>query len=114
MDKPAKTLQQLQDDVHEWISRWDAGYWTPHENLARLTEEVGELAREINHAYGPKKKRATEAPSSVELELGDILFVVATIANTLEISLQDAMEKTFEKYNVRDATRYKRRDNESP
>ena len=105
-----KTLQQLQDEVHQWISQWEEGYWAPLENLARLTEEVGELARELNHLHGPKKKKVSEAPSSVEAELGDILFVVVSIANSLEISLDEAMQKTLEKYNVRDADRFARRE----
>lgn len=33
------------------------GYFSPLANLARLTEEVGELAREINHYHGEKKRK---------------------------------------------------------
>jgi len=106
------TLQQLQDTVNQWISQWEAGYWSPLENLARLTEEVGELAREINHDHGPKKKKSTEAESSVAAELGDILFVIVSIANSLDISLDEAMEQTMQKYRVRDADRFERRKDE--
>jgi NTP pyrophosphatase (non-canonical NTP hydrolase) len=104
------TLQQLQDAVNAWISQWDEGYWPPIVNLARLTEEVGELSREINHSHGMKKKKSGEAPSSIASELGDILFVVVSLANSLDISLDDAMRQTLEKYQVRDADRFKRRD----
>ncbi len=90
------------------MSQWKAGYWTPHENLARLTEEVGELAREINHEFGPKKKKATEVGGSVREELGDILFVVIALANSTGVSLDEVMEETFTKYNVRDAHRFER------
>lgn len=106
------TLQQLQDTVNQWISQWEGGYWAPLENLARLTEEVGELARELNHAHGPKKKKPSEAESSVALELGDILFVVVSIANSLDISLDDAMRQTMEKYRIRDSDRFERRNDE--
>ena len=34
-------------------SRW---VFSPLAQMARLTEEVGELAREVNHTYGEKQK----------------------------------------------------------
>lgn len=102
------SLQHLQDRVNAWMSQWKIGYWTPHENLARLTEEVGELAREINHSYGPKKKKASEVDGSIREELGDILFVVIALANSTGVSLDEVMDETFAKYNVRDANRFDR------
>jgi len=104
------SLHQLQDRVNAWMSQWKEGYWSPHENLARLTEEVGELAREINHEYGPKKKKVGEAEGSVGEELGDILFVIIAIANSTGVSLEDVMNATFEKYNVRDCDRFERNE----
>ena len=52
-----KSLNQMQKEVDDYISQFKAGYFSPLANLARLTEEVGELAREINHTYGEKKKK---------------------------------------------------------
>ena len=49
-------LKDIQKQVDEWAKQFKIPYWKPHEILARLTEETGELAREINHIYGPKKK----------------------------------------------------------
>lgn len=109
MNDTSMTLQQLQDAVNAWISQWEEGYWPPMVNLARLTEEVGELAREINHSHGMKKKKTNEVPSSVASELGDILFVVVSLANSMDISLDDAMKQTLEKYNIRDTDRFTRR-----
>ncbi len=43
--------------------------------LARSMEELGELAREVNHYYGEKPKKSTEKEKTVEEELGDLLFV---------------------------------------
>ena len=53
-------LKDIQKQVDEWAKQFKFPYWKPHEILARLTEETGELAREINHIYGPKKKKSTE------------------------------------------------------
>ena len=63
-----KSLNQMQKEVDDYISQFKAGYFSPLANLARLTEEVGELAREINHYYGEKQKKPTEEENSVKAE----------------------------------------------
>lgn len=62
--------------VDQYISQFKEGYFSPLALITRLTEEVGELAREMNHYYGEKPKKSTEKENTVEDELGDILFVV--------------------------------------
>jgi len=37
----------MQEEVDNWISQFEEGYWNPLSMMARLAEEVGELAREI-------------------------------------------------------------------
>ena len=81
----------------------------PLTNLARLTEEVGELARELNHRYGPKTKKPDEPAQDVALELADIVFVCVVLANQMGLDLQDAIERTLAKYEVRDANRWERK-----
>lgn len=103
-------LHDAQQQVDRYISRFKEGYFPPLVNLARLTEEVGELARELNHRFGPKTKKADEPEGDVALELGDILFVLVVLANQMEIDLQDALERTMSKYEVRDADRWERKD----
>lgn len=104
------SIRDIQHRVDAWISQWDDGYWSPHANLARLTEEVGELAREINDVHGPKRKKPDEADGRIADELADILFVVVTLANSLEIDLQDAFEAVMAKYDIRDADRWSKAD----
>jgi len=101
--RPDRTLAQLQDAVHAWISQWDDGYWSPLANLARLTEEVGELARGINHHHGDKPPKPGEEMGSVSEELADVLFVVITLANSLDIDLTEAFSQVMQKYDIRDA-----------
>lgn len=103
------TFSELQRAIDDWISQYDAGYWPPLANLARLTEEVGELAREINHAHGPKTKKSSEDPGSIAGELGDILFTVATLANSLDIDLDEVVRANLEKVTNRDADRWKKK-----
>lgn len=105
-DEHPPTIRDLQKRVDDWISQWEEGYWSPLSNLARLAEEVGELARVLNHDHGDKKAKAEEAGGDVAEELGDVLFVLVTIANQLDVDLTDALGDVLEKYDVRDADRW--------
>lgn len=100
----------MQAEVDAWIGQFKDGYWPPLANLARLVEEVGELARELNARYGPKAKKPTEAPADLALELGDILFVLAALANQLGVDLSSAFAAVLAKYRERDAHRWARRE----
>jgi NTP pyrophosphatase (non-canonical NTP hydrolase) len=103
------TLKKIQDDVEEWISKFTPKYWTPHEILARLTEENGELAREINHTYGPKKKKDSENENTIANELSDILFTIVCMANSLNIDLEESWEKMIKEKNYgRDKNRFQK------
>ncbi|MFH1978303.1 MAG: nucleotide pyrophosphohydrolase [Candidatus Aenigmatarchaeota archaeon] len=101
------SLQNVQDQVDKWIKTYTSGYWKPLEMIARLTEETGELAREINHVHGPKKKKDTEDIKEIAEEIADIIFTVSCLANSLSINLDDAFKKVMDKYNERDSKRWK-------
>jgi NTP pyrophosphatase (non-canonical NTP hydrolase) len=100
------TIAEAQAAVDGWISQFEEGYWPPLANLARLTEEVGELARELNHRYGHKPKKADEPAQDIGIELADIMFVLIAIANEQKIDLTAAFAQVMEKYRVRDAERW--------
>ncbi|RIP34342.1 nucleotide pyrophosphohydrolase [Staphylococcus gallinarum] len=104
-----KTMKDMQNEVDEYIGQFKTGYFSPLANLARLTEEVGELAREINHYYGEKKKKTTEADNTIKAELGDNLFVLLCIANSLDIDMSESFNETMSKFNTRDKDRFERK-----
>jgi len=104
-------MRDAQARVDEWISQFEEGYWPPLVNLARLVEEVGELARELNHRFGSKTKRPEEPEQDLALELADILFVLLVMANQQKIDLSDALEEVLEKYRLRDSQRWIRKEN---
>ena len=95
--------------MDRWVDQFEEGYFPPLVNVARLAEEVGELAREVNHQFGPKKKKADEQPGSIAMELADILFVVICIANSQRIDLDDAFAQMMAKVTSRDAGRWTRK-----
>lgn len=103
-----KTMKDMQKEVDAYISQFKEGYFSPLAMLARLTEEMGELAREINHYYGEKPKKSTEKERTVEEELGDVLFVMICMANSLNIDLETAHNIVMEKFNTRDKDRWTR------
>ncbi|HAQ7853283.1 TPA: nucleotide pyrophosphohydrolase [Enterococcus faecium] len=109
MDKK-RSLYSMQQEVDEYIQQFKVGYFSPLAQMARLTEEVGELAREVNHTYGEKSKKASEPVNSVAEELGDVLFVTMIMANSLNIDLTEVFEKNMEKFNQRDLNRFERKD----
>jgi len=104
------TITEAQRAVDAYVSQFKEGYWPPLSNLARLIEEVGELARELNHRYGHKPKKANEPEQDIALELADIMFVLVAIANEQKIDLDDAFARVLQKYQVRDAERWTRHD----
>lgn len=99
-------LVDIQERIDRWISLFEEGYFPPMSNLARLMEEVGELSRAINHRYGGKVPKSTEPTIDIAEELGDILFTVAVLANSLDINLDEVMTNTLNKVIDRDSTRW--------
>ena len=77
-------------------------YWHPLSQLARMTEELGEVARLVNHLYGEKPKKADEPEQDLGLELADLLYTMICLANDQKVDLQQALERAMEKYRSRD------------
>lgn len=102
-------LREIQKEVDDWVKKYKVGYFKPLEILARLIEETGELARELNHKFGPKKKKATEAKANIGEEMADIIFTLACLANALNIDLDKSFKKVMRKYSFRDKDRYKKK-----
>lgn len=96
----------MQHRIHAYISQFQEGYFTPMTLIVRLSEELGELAREVNHTFGEKPKKLTEAEGSIALELGDLLFVIGCLANRLEIDLTQAFTEVMHKFETRDKNRW--------
>ncbi|MDA8204823.1 MAG: nucleotide pyrophosphohydrolase [Thermaerobacter sp.] len=104
------TIQEMQGQVDGWISQFEEGYFPPNVMILRLAEELGELAREVNHEYGPKRKKATEPDGSLAMEIGDMLFVLVSLANSLGLDLEAIFGQVMVKYETRDANRWTRKN----
>ncbi|WP_276256871.1 MazG-like family protein [Halomontanus rarus] len=71
----------------------------PAYRVLDLTSEVGELAKEVNEstAYGATRADVDAAAD----ELGDALFALLALADSLEIDADDALEEALAKYRSR-------------
>ncbi len=108
-----RTMKEMQNAVDEYIGQFKEGYFSPLSMLARMTEELGELSREVNHRYGEKPKKSSEDEQTIEEELGDLLFVVICFANSLHIDLDEALRIVMDKFNTRDKDRWTRIEEET-
>ena len=102
------SLKDIQKQVDDWTSQFEPQYWQPHEILGRLIEETGELAREINHIYGPKPKKTTEPAKELSDEISDILFTLVCLANSQGVDLEESFQNMMQKYSRRDSDRFEK------
>ena len=104
------SLADAQRRVDAWVGQFEEGYFHPLTNVARLAEEVGELAREVNHRFGQKTKKPGEPEGDLAMEMADILFVIICMANREGIDLDEAFGRTMAKVETRDETRWTRKE----
>jgi NTP pyrophosphatase (non-canonical NTP hydrolase) len=103
------SLADVQRRVDRWISQFEEGYFSPLTNMARLSEEVGELAREVNHRFGQKTKKKEEPEGDLGMEMADIIFVLVCMANREGIDLQESFDRMMDKIERRDSERWTRK-----
>ncbi|MGX5818434.1 nucleotide pyrophosphohydrolase [Chitinophaga lutea] len=104
------SIKEAQERVDNWIQTTGVRYFSELTNMAILTEEVGEVARIISRQYGDQSFKESDRKKDLADELADVLWVVLCLANQTGIDLEVALEKNFDKKNIRDANRHK--DNE--
>ncbi|WP_440895716.1 nucleotide pyrophosphohydrolase [Amphibacillus sp. Q70] len=106
LEPKQRDISIMQERVDKYISQFEEGYFSPLAMVARFSEEIGELAREVNHYYGEKPKKSSEVENTIENELGDLLFVTLSFANSLNIDLAQAFDQSMTKIETRDKNRW--------
>jgi NTP pyrophosphatase (non-canonical NTP hydrolase) len=102
------TIQQAQDQVHQWITTYGVRYFSELTNMAILTEEVGEVARIISREYGDQSFKKKEKDKKLGDELADVLFVLICLANQTGVDLTKAFDENMKKKTIRDKDRHKK------
>lgn len=103
------SLKDIQKEIDDWVQQYKIGYFKPHEIITRLAEEVGELAREINHIFGPKKKKPEEDKKEMGDEIADIVFTLGCLANSQNIDLDESFKRVMDKCYGRDKDRWEKK-----
>ncbi|PUZ28841.1 pyrophosphatase [Chitinophaga parva] len=100
------TIKEAQEKIDSWISTTGVRYFSELTNMAILTEEVGEVARIIARQYGDQSSKESDKKKELADELADVMWVVLCLANQTGIDMTVALEKNFDKKNIRDANRH--------
>jgi NTP pyrophosphatase (non-canonical NTP hydrolase) len=101
------TIEEAQQKVDEWIKTVGVRYFNELTNLGILMEEVGELSRLMVRTYGEQSFKESDKGKLIEDEMADVLWVLICLANQTGVDLTKALQKNFEKKNIRDAERHK-------
>ncbi|MBX3241384.1 MAG: nucleotide pyrophosphohydrolase [Chitinophagaceae bacterium] len=101
------TLQDAQQKVDLWIRTVGVRYFSELTNLGILMEEVGELSRLMVRTYGEQSFKESDKGKEIADEMADVLWVLICLANQTGVNLTEALQKNFEKKNIRDADRHK-------
>ena len=104
------TLQEAQQNIDQWIKTTGVRYFSELTNMAILSEEVGEVARLMSRMYGDQSFKETDKEKNLADELADVLWVLICIANQTGIDLTQALQRNFEKKNIRDAERHQQNE----
>lgn len=104
------TIQSAQQQVDQWIKTVGVRYFSELTNMAVLTEEVGELARIMARQFGDQSFKESDKNKNLADEMADILWVLICLANQTGVDLTDALQKNFEKKNIRDALRHQQNE----
>jgi NTP pyrophosphatase (non-canonical NTP hydrolase) len=103
----AITIREAQSKIDNWIKKVGVRYFNELTNLGILMEEVGELSRLIVRKFGEQSFKENEKENVLSDEMADVLWVLICLANQTGVDLTDALEKNFEKKNLRDSERHK-------
>lgn len=100
------TIEEAQQQVDKWIKTVGVRYFNELTNMAILTEEVGELARLMARTYGEQSFKESDKNRDLGDEMADVLWVLICLANQTGVNLTEALEKNFQKKNIRDSERH--------
>ena len=108
------TIHQAQQQVDGWIKTVGVRYFSELTNMAILAEEVGELARIMARTYGDQSFKKSDMDKNLADEMADLLWVLICLANQTGVDLTDALQKNFEKKNIRDTERHRNNEKLKP
>lgn len=95
------TIKDSQHKVRDIVKAFNFN-WSSYVQYIHLVEEVGELGEALTVHHGDRKSgngdQALADHSSVEEEVGDVLFTLTELSNQLNLDLAIVLEKTIIRY----------------
>lgn len=104
------TILEAQTEVDHWIKTVGVKYFSELTNLGILMEEVGELSRLMVRKYGEQSFKESDKGKEISDEMADVLWVLICLANQTGVDLTEALQKNFEKKNLRDSERHQQNE----
>lgn len=104
------TIQEAQESVDHWIKTVGVRYFNELTNMTILMEEVGELARIMARTYGEQSFKESDKGKDLSDEMADVLWVLICLANQTGVNLTEALQKNFEKKQIRDQNRHQQNE----
>ena len=90
-------MSEAQQKVKEYFEKGDFKVWPKFAILARLQEEISEIARIISVEEGLREKSKVDNMNYVD-EFGDALFQLIHLANQCNVDLNESLDYVFKKY----------------
>ncbi len=87
------SLSGIQKYIQEMVEIRGFVDETPQDIMILLTEEIGELAKEVRKASHIKVDSKNERINNFKGELSDVLTYVICMANRMDIDLVDALKQ---------------------
>jgi NTP pyrophosphatase (non-canonical NTP hydrolase) len=109
VDHKEKTLTEFQHEVDALVNVM-GGYWPPLGMLAAVMEELGEVSRVLMDIEQIKAKKAGSKIPDLSEEMADTLYALICIANYYKIDLGTALDKSMDKFRIRDKTRFQQKN----
>lgn len=102
------SLRDMQLEVDKWVNQFTPAYFPPLSIMAQISEETGELARNLNNMYGGRVKKEADQEKKIGEEICDIMFALMCLANSHNIDLDKSWKETISARCNRDKDRYEK------
>jgi NTP pyrophosphatase (non-canonical NTP hydrolase) len=103
------SLREMQLQVDHWCQQFNPPYFPPLSVMAQISEESGELARNLNNMYGGRVKKEADQEKKIGEEICDIIFALICLANSHSIDLDKTWKDTISARCNRDKDRYEKK-----
>lgn len=93
------TFEEIEKKI-DYIIEKSGGYWSPSWLLAAVTEELGEVSKELQLLEGLRPDKEGSITRFKE-ELGDVFFTLICLGRGMNIDIISAINETIIKYGKR-------------